>query len=103
MLAGEGPAALPPGTRIRVEGLFDKVPARRKFLRSPRAEYAACLDAVKRLAMARSDVGFTLDHDGRRILTLAPAEAAGARRGAADRTSSTATGSGSTARARACA
>ena len=72
--AGEGPAALPPGTRIRVEGLFDKVPARRKFLRSPRAEYAACLDAVKRLAMARSDVGFTLDHDGRRILTLQPAD-----------------------------
>jgi DNA mismatch repair protein MutL len=73
--AGEGPVALPPGTRIKVEGLFDKIPARRKFLRSPRAEYAACLDAVKRLAMARSDVGFTLDHDGRRILTLAPAEA----------------------------
>ncbi|HKX92162.1 MAG TPA: DNA mismatch repair endonuclease MutL [Sphingomicrobium sp.] len=73
--AGEGPAALPPGTRIAVEGLFDKVPARRKFLRSPRAEYAACLDALKRLAMARSDVGFTLDHDGRRILTLQPADA----------------------------
>src|SRR5438067_191292 len=71
----EGPAALPPGTRIRVEGLFDKVPARRKFLRSPRSEYAACLDVVKRLAMARSDVGFMLDHDGRRILTLQPAEA----------------------------
>jgi DNA mismatch repair protein MutL len=71
----EGPAALPPGSRIKVQGLFDKVPARRKFLRSPRAEYAACLDAVKRLAMARSDVGFALDHDGRRILTLAPAEA----------------------------
>jgi DNA mismatch repair protein MutL len=70
----EGPAALPPGTRIRVQGLFDKVPARRKFLRSPRAEYAACLDAVKRLAMARSDVGFTLEHDGRRILTLQPAD-----------------------------
>ena len=73
--AGEGPAALPPGTRIRVEGLFDKVPARRKFLRTPRAEYAACLDAVKRLAMARSDVAFTLDHDGRRILTLQPSDA----------------------------
>jgi DNA mismatch repair protein MutL len=71
----EGPAALPPGTRIRVERLFDKVPARRKFLRSPRAEQAACLDSVKRLAMARSDVGFTLEHDGRRILTLQPSEA----------------------------
>jgi len=71
----EEPAALPPGTRIRIERLFDKVPARRKFLRSPRAEYAACLDSVKRLAMARSDVAFTLDHDGRRILTLQPSEA----------------------------
>ena len=72
--AGEGPAALPPGTRVRVEGLFDKVPARRKFLRSPRAEYAACLDIVRRLAMARSDVAFTLDHDGRRILSLQPSD-----------------------------
>ncbi|HEU5286172.1 MAG TPA: DNA mismatch repair endonuclease MutL, partial [Sphingomicrobium sp.] len=72
---GEGPAALPPGTRIRVEGLFARVPARRKFLRSPRAEYAACLDAVKRLAMARSDVAFSLEHDGRRVLSLQPASA----------------------------
>ena len=70
----EGPSALPPGTRVRVEGLFDKVPARRKFLRSPRAEYSASLDAVKRLAMARADVGFTLDHDGRRILSLQPSD-----------------------------
>ncbi|HEU5483244.1 MAG TPA: DNA mismatch repair endonuclease MutL, partial [Sphingomicrobium sp.] len=72
---GEGPAALPPGTRVRVEDLFGKVPARRKFLRSPRSEYAACLDAVRRLAMARSDVAFTLEHDGRRILSLQPSEA----------------------------
>ena len=72
--AGEGPASLPPGTRVRVEGLFDKVPARRKFLRSPRAEYAASLDSVRRLAMARPDVSFTLDHDGRRILTLQPSD-----------------------------
>src|SRR5438045_6137988 len=34
----EGPAALPPGTRIRLQGLFDTVPARRKCLRSPRSE-----------------------------------------------------------------
>ena len=70
--AGEGPAALPPGTRVRIEDLFGKVPARRKFLRSPRGEYAACLDSVKRLAMARSDVAFSLEHDGRRILSLQP-------------------------------
>jgi len=67
-LLGEGLAALPPGTRVRAEGLFDKVPARRKFLRSPRAEYAACLDVVKRLAMARPDVAFSVDHDGRLVL-----------------------------------
>lgn len=70
----EGPAALPPGTRIRVEGLFARVPARRKFLRSARAEYAACMDAVKRLAMARPDIGFSVEHDGRRALAVAPGE-----------------------------
>ena len=67
---GEGPAALPPGTRVRVESLFEKVPARRKFLRSPRSEYAACIDAVKRLAMARPDVVFSVEHDGRRVLAV---------------------------------
>ncbi len=73
--AGEGPAAVPPGTRVRVEGLFDKVPARRKFLRSPRAEYAACVDAVKRLALARPDVGFRMEHDGRRSIAVQPNDA----------------------------
>jgi DNA mismatch repair protein MutL len=73
-LAGEGPAALPPGTRIRMEGLFERVPARRKFLRSARSEYAACVDVVKRLAMARPAIGFTLEHDGRRILSVPPGE-----------------------------
>jgi len=70
VLAGEGPAALPPGTRIRVEDLFGRVPARRKFLRSPRSEYAACLDVVRRLAMARPEIGFILEHDGRRVLAV---------------------------------
>ncbi len=73
-LLAEGPAALPPGTRIRVSDLFGKLPARRKFLRSPRSEYAACLDVVKRLAMARPEVGFTLEHDGRRVLAVQPDE-----------------------------
>jgi DNA mismatch repair protein MutL len=73
-LAAEGPAALPPGTRVTVEELFAKVPARRKFLRSERSEYAACVDVVKRLAMARPDIGFTLEHEGRRTLHVQPGE-----------------------------
>ncbi len=73
-VVAEGPAALPPGTRIKVEALFAKVPARRKFLRSARSEYAACVDVVKRLAMARADVGFSLDHDGRRALSVPPGQ-----------------------------
>jgi DNA mismatch repair protein MutL len=64
----EGPAALPPGTRVVVEGLFARVPARRKFLRSARAEYGACLDVVRRLALARPEIAFAVEHDGRRAL-----------------------------------
>ena len=73
-LVEEGPAALPPGTRIKVEGLFARVPARAKFLRSERSEYAACADVVRRLAMARSEIGFTLEHDGRRSFAVQPGE-----------------------------
>ncbi|HTU10535.1 MAG TPA: DNA mismatch repair endonuclease MutL [Allosphingosinicella sp.] len=73
-VSAEGPEALPPGTRVTVEALFEKVPARRKFLRSERSEYAACLDVVKRLAMARPDIGFTLEHEGRRNLHVQPGE-----------------------------
>ncbi len=78
-LAGEGPAALPPGTRVRVEQLFHRVPARRKFLRSARSEYAACLDVVRRLAMARPDIAFSLEHDGRRVLAVQGGEGLAAR------------------------
>ncbi len=74
VVAREGPAALPPGTRVIVEALFGRVPARRKFLRSARAEYAACLNSVRRLAMARPDIAFTLEHDGRRALAATLAE-----------------------------
>ena len=74
-LVAEGPAALPPGTRVTVEQLFARVPARRKFLRSPKAEYAACLDIVRRLAMAHPAVAFALEHDGRRALGVQAGEA----------------------------
>ncbi|MBY9061852.1 DNA mismatch repair endonuclease MutL [Sphingomonas yunnanensis] len=75
----DGPAALPPGTRVVVEGLFARVPARRKFLRSPRSEYASCLDVVKRLAMARPDIAFAVEHDGRRVMGVVAAEGRPAR------------------------
>ncbi|MEM7664549.1 MAG: DNA mismatch repair endonuclease MutL [Pseudomonadota bacterium] len=74
----EGPAALPPGTRVRVEQLFAKIPARRKFLRTPRSEYIASLDIVRRLAMARPDIAFTLENgsDGksRKVLSTQSGE-----------------------------
>ncbi|MBO9498435.1 MAG: DNA mismatch repair endonuclease MutL [Novosphingobium sp.] len=79
VVSEEGPAALPPGTRVRVEQLFGKVPARRKFLRGERSEYAACLDVVRRLAMARPDVAFSLEHGGRRIFAVQGGESTEAR------------------------
>jgi len=53
------------GTRIRVANLFAKTPARLKFLNSDRAELMAIVDVVKRLAMARVDVGFVLNNKWR--------------------------------------
>ncbi|KUR71024.1 DNA mismatch repair protein MutL [Novosphingobium fuchskuhlense] len=79
IVVSDGPAALPPGTRVRVEDLFGKVPARRKFLRSARAEWAASLDVVRRLALARPDIGFALEHDGRRALQVQPGDTLAAR------------------------
>jgi DNA mismatch repair protein MutL len=62
------------GTRVEVRELFFATPARLKFLKSARSEDLATGDVVKRLAMARPDVAFTLTLDGRRALDL-PAEA----------------------------
>ncbi len=59
------PSSWEVGTRIRVENLFSRTPARLKFLRSDRAEMMSVLDVVKRLAMARADVGFTLNNKWR--------------------------------------
>ena len=66
--AGTGeikPSSWDSGTRIRVENLFANTPARLKFLRGDRAEMMAVLDVVKRLAMARRDVGFILNNKWR--------------------------------------
>ncbi len=66
------PAAMPFGTRVTVTGLFERVPVRRKFLRSPRSEFAACVDLARRLAMSRPDIGFSLDNDGRQQFAVPP-------------------------------
>ena len=55
------PSSWENGTRIRVANLFAKTPARLKFLNSDKSEMLAILDVVKRLAMARADVGFVLN------------------------------------------
>ncbi|EMD82092.1 DNA mismatch repair endonuclease MutL [Pacificimonas flava] len=68
MIVSDGPAARPAGTQVVVEDLFGKVPARRKFLKSTRAELGAINDCVRRLAMARADVAFELLHEGRRLI-----------------------------------
>ena len=60
------------GTRAEVRELFYATPARLKFLKSARSEELAIIDVVKRIAMARPDIGFTLTLDGRRALDLAP-------------------------------
>ena len=58
------------GTRAEVRELFFATPARLKFLKSARSEDLATLDVIKRVAMARPDVAFTLIMDGRRALEL---------------------------------
>ncbi len=60
------------GCRITVRDLFYAVPARLKFLKSARAEGMAVGDTLKRLAMARPDTGFSLRHENRTSLRLAP-------------------------------
>ena len=58
------------GTRVEVREIFFATPARLKFLKSARSEDLATLDIVKRLAMSRPDVAFSLTMDGRRVLVL---------------------------------
>ena len=59
------PAAAVPGTLVTVEHLFASVPARRKFLKSPRTEGTRIAEFLRTIAVARPDVAFRLSIDGR--------------------------------------
>ena len=61
------PAARSAGTTVEVKELFFSVPARRKFLKSDATELAHCIEAVRRHALARPDVGFAIWHEGKLI------------------------------------
>jgi len=64
-LSEPGPAALAGGTVIDAQDLFFNTPARRKFLKTEATEYAHCAEAVRRQALARPEVAWTLTHNGR--------------------------------------
>jgi DNA mismatch repair protein MutL len=67
------PAALGHGTRVEVRDLFYATPARLKFLKSDRAEAEAIREVLRRLAMSRPDVAFTLAGEERAPVTWAAA------------------------------
>ncbi|MCX9155203.1 DNA mismatch repair endonuclease MutL [Niveibacterium sp. 24ML] len=75
--AGESspsPAAINAGTVVEVNDLYWNVPARRKFLKSEGTEFGHCDDTFRRIALARPDVAFQLQHNGRVSLRLAPGD-----------------------------
>lgn len=55
------------GTTIDVKDLYYNTPARRKFLKSEQTEYGHCAEVVRRIALARPDVSFSLTHNGRTV------------------------------------
>jgi DNA mismatch repair protein MutL len=69
-IEGVQPAARSPGTTVSVADLYFNTPARRKFLKSELTEYAHCEEAYKRIALARFDVDFSLQRNGKRAQTL---------------------------------
>lgn len=73
------PAARAVGTTVEVADLFFNVPARRKFLDSPQAEARHALAALRRLALARPEVGFRATSEGREVLDVPRAKTVEAR------------------------
>lgn len=73
------PVAHPPGTTVEVRDLFFNTPARRKFLRTEKTEFGHLEAVVKRIALSRFDVGFSLRHNQRVVQKLRPALDAAAR------------------------
>lgn len=63
----------PVGTTVDVQELFYNTPARRKFLKSEKTEFAHIETIVQRLALSRFDVGLVLQHNQKEILHLKPA------------------------------
>ena len=61
------PAARATGTTVEVKELFFATPARRKFLKTDATELAHCVEAVRRHALARPEVGFAIWHEGRLV------------------------------------
>lgn len=58
------------GTSVTIRDLFFATPARLKFLRSDKTEYAACLDIVKKIAMSHPHCAFTMTHNDKVVLKL---------------------------------
>ena len=61
------PAARARGTTVEVRELFYATPARRKFLKTDATELAHCIEAVRRHALVRPDVGFAIWHEGKLV------------------------------------
>jgi DNA mismatch repair protein MutL len=55
------------GTTVEVQDLYFNTPARRKFLKSEQTEYGHCAEVVRRIALSRPDVSFSLSHNGKTI------------------------------------
>ena len=68
------PVGHPRGTTVEVRDLFFNTPARRKFLRAEKTEFNHLEEVVKRQALSRYDVGFSLRHNGRAVHSLKPAD-----------------------------